>query len=789
MTESKDTFDRTLYDRQIYAVGADAQRKYSVTDVLLVGVSGLGCEIAKNLILTGIRSITLMDDTPTQWTDLSTNFYATQEDAKIGTSRVDAVLKKLAELNTYVGIKKASGSVATLTLEDVQKYSCVVLCDQQYSSPKAVAIDAWCRSSGVKFITCEARGLAANIFIDLGDEHIVYDKNGDDLPTCIVNSITPDGVVMCHDDQKHNLEDGDIVQFTELTGQLASICQPDKYFKVKSITSPFYFIVEVPAGGLNCEGYTRGGMVRGVKSQIKVPFKSLLDQIADPETVFSDFGKFDAPPQLHLFFQALHQFQAKNNRLPAPGDDADAAALLSDLRNLNKNNIEVDEKLLTELALTSAGGFVGVTALIGGLAAHEVLKAVSGKFTPIKQWYFFDARECLPTGVTKEQRKPQNNRYDGQIAIFGNALQKLIQQQRYFVIGAGALGCEMLKNFAVAGLGCSPEGKVIVTDMDTIEKSNLSRQFLFRTPDIGKLKSTCAGVAVQRMNPEMNIQTMQDKVAPETTEVFNDNFWDSLTGVCTALDNVQARMYVDNRCVYYRRPMVDSGTLGSQANVQVVIPGVTESYSSSTDPPEKTIPVCTLKNFPSQVEHTIQWARDALEGIFNSQITEVQQYLTNPEFMRQLDKEPGLKPSIMENIKVTLKAVPANFDDCIAYARHKFEEYFNNNIVQLLHNFPVDTITPAGAPFWSGPKRPPTPAGYNSADTLHVDFIEACARLRAFTFSIPVDTAKASREYIARTAAGVTVTLFEPKKVKIATEAPEDGKLSRDPARAGLWSS
>ena len=63
---------------------------------------------------------------------------------------------------------------------------------------------------------------------------------------------------------------------------------------------------------------------------------------------------------------------------------------------------------------------------------------------------------------------------------------------------------------------------------------------------------------------------------------------------------------MDRRCVYYRKPLLESGTLGTKGNVQVVIPHLTESYSSSQDPPEKSIPVCTLKNFPYEIEHTIQ---------------------------------------------------------------------------------------------------------------------------------------------------------------------------------------
>ena len=63
--------------------------------------------------------------------------------------------------------------------------------------------------------------------------------------------------------------------------------------------------------------------------------------------------------------------------------------------------------------------------------------------------------------------------------------------------------------------------------------------------------------------------------------------------------------YVDRRCVFYKKPLLESGTLGTKGNTQVVIPNLTESYSSSRDPPEKSIPLCTLRSFPNKIDHTI----------------------------------------------------------------------------------------------------------------------------------------------------------------------------------------
>ena len=80
----------------------------------------------------------------------------------------------------------------------------------------------------------------------------------------------------------------------------------------------------------------------------------------------------------------------------------------------------------------------------------------------------------------------QGTRYDSQVAVFGSTIQKQIQDLNLFLVGAGALGCEFLKNFAMMGVAASQQGRLTVTDDDVIEKSNLSRQFLFRDSNIGR---------------------------------------------------------------------------------------------------------------------------------------------------------------------------------------------------------------------------------------------------------------------------------------------------------------
>ena len=156
-----------------------------------------------------------------------------------------------------------------------------------------------------------------------------------------------------------------------------------------------------------------------------------------------------------------------------------------------------------------------MAAAIGGIAAQEVMKACSGKFMPIRQWLYLDARECLPedlSSLTEDNCRPAESRYDGQIAVFGRDFQAKLAEQKYMLVGSGAIGCELLKNFAMIGLGASPEGKIVVTDMDLIERSNLNRQFLFRNWDIQKPKSTTAANAVKMMSPAVNVEAHENRV-------------------------------------------------------------------------------------------------------------------------------------------------------------------------------------------------------------------------------------------------------------------------------------
>ena len=89
--------------------------------------------------------------------------------------------------------------------------------------------------------------------------------------------------------------------------------------------------------------------------------------------------------------------------------------------------------------------------------------------------------------------------------------------------------------------------------------------------------------------------------------------------VANALDNVETRLYIDSKCVQNSIPLIESGTLGPKGHVQVILPNLTESYGSKRDPEESNeIPYCTLKMFPEDTLHCLEWARDKFENMFTN---------------------------------------------------------------------------------------------------------------------------------------------------------------------------
>uniref|UniRef100_A0A8C5G6Z0 E1 ubiquitin-activating enzyme n=1 Tax=Gouania willdenowi TaxID=441366 RepID=A0A8C5G6Z0_GOUWI len=756
-----------------YVLGHEAMGRMSTANVLVAGMRGLGVEIAKDVILSGVRSVTVQDDQHTQWTDLSSQFFL--KECHLGQNRALCSLQQLTALNPHVQVLAYTQPLDT---DFLLQFQVVVLTNSSLDDQKRFG--ELCHSRGIQFIVADTKGLCGQLFCDFGECFEVLDSDGVTPASVMIQHISKEnpGLVICTDDKKHGLNKGSKVVFSEVQGMTElNNSQPVEI----NVCGPYSFSINDTS---SFSDYIRGGVATEVKQPVMFEFKPLREALQDHSLlVMNDWGKERRHKTLHLAFQALHGFVKTQQRLPQCWCQSDADSLLAAVRELNKvaQLEQLDEAVVRSLSYTARGDLAPVNAFIGSVAAQEVIKACSGKFTPLQQWMYFDALECLPED--KDQAAPssflpKSSRYDGQIAVFGSDFQEKLMMQNYFVVGAGAIGCELLKNFALVGLGAGEDGKITVTDMDFIEKSNLNRQFLFRSQDIGKSKSEVAAVAVREMNPQMNVVAHQNRLDTNSEEVYNYNFFKGLHGVAAALDNVEARVYLDGLCIKYQKSMLEGGTLGSKGHTLVVVPHLTASYGPVKSNSSGDIPLCTLKNFPHRIEHTLQWARDQFEGLFKHVPENVNQFLSDAEFVeRTLTHGDAEALETLEGVwrsQVNMEAGgtrPQSWEDCVSWARHKWETLFNNDIRQLLHCFPEGEVTSTGLPFWSGSKRCPHPLDFDPNIATHLDYVVAASNLYGQIYNIK---GRRDRNSIKKILEGVHVPIFTPNSsVKIHTSDKE----------------
>lgn len=765
--------DEDLHSRQLAVYGRETMRRLFASNILVSGMQGLGAEIAKNLILAGVKSVTLHDEGTVELWDLSSNFVFSDND--IGKNRALASVQKLQELNNAVVL---STLTSKLTKEQLSDFQAVVFTD--ISLDKSIEFNDFCHNHqpAISFIKAEVRGLFGSVFCDFGPEFTVVDVDGEDPHTGIIASISNDNpaLVSCVDDERLEFQDGDLVVFSEVHGMTE--LNDGKPRKIKS-ARPYSFTLEEDT--TNYGTYVKGGIVTQVKQPKVLNFKPLREALEDPgDFLLSDFSKFDRPPLLHLAFQALDKFVSELGRFPVAGSEEDAQKLISVATNINESlgdgRVEdINTKLLRHFAFGARAVLNPMAAMFGGIVGQEVVKACSGKFHPLYQFFYFDSVESIPTEpLDSTEFKPINSRYDAQISVFGAKLQKKLEDAKVFIVGSGALGCEFLKNVALMGVSCGNQGKLTITDDDVIEKSNLSRQFLFCDWNIGQAKSTVAASAATSINPRLNIEALQNRVGPETENVFDDTFWENITCVINALDNVNARLYIDQRCLYFQKPLLESGTLGAKCNTQMVIPHLTENYGASRDPPEKQAPMCTVHSFPHNIDHCLTWARSEFEGLLEKTPAEVNAYLSNPvEYTTSMANagDAQARDNLERVLECLDKEKCETFQDCITWARLKFEDYFSNRVKQLIFTFPEDAATSTGAPFWSAPKRFPHPLQLSSVDPSHLHFVMAASILRAETFGIPIPDWTKNPKMLAEAVDKVMVPDFLPKKdAKILTD-------------------
>jgi len=280
--------------------------------------------------------------------------------------------------------------------------------------------------------------------------------------------------------------------------------------------------------------------------------------------------------------------------------------------------------------------------------------------------------------------------------VFSESLEKSITDARLLVVGAGGIGCELLKNIVLTGFK-----DIEVIDLDTIDVSNLNRQFLFQKQHVGKSKSSVARESALRFAPEAKIKAYHDSIMKEE---YGVNFYKNFSLCLNALDNRAARNHVNRMCLAANIPLVESGTAGYLGQVTVIKKGATECYECQPKPHQKTFPGCTIRNTPSEPIHCIVWAKHLFNQLFGEDDPDqdVSPDTADPEAEGDKAGEDATNKEANQDGNVERKSTKQWAQDCDYSTPKLFQKLFNDDIKYLLS---MDKL-------WAK-RRPPTPLDWD----------------------------------------------------------------------------
>ena len=782
--ENDANIDIDLYSRQLGSIGTESMIKFSKMKILLLGLRGLGVEILKNLILEGPNRVDIYDPNFISLSDLNSNFFISEKE--VGKIRDEIIIEKIKDLNPNVESKilvqdikleeKNYENELKFILDSIQKYNLIII-SEFVSKDTIIKINEECKKNNKALIYACAFGLCGFLFNYFGAEHIIsnpYERDDNLYP--IKNIKKGEKTIIYLEKSLEgfpNIEEEGYIKIRDINGMKEINTNEIYKAKVRKFSE-----FEIDINSSNFGDYTYGGFLQVISLPKKMQFRTFEEDLKNPmenkerEFIYIPYiGRNDI---VHSLIFSLYnnenniykKFNKKqsyilNNELIFNGKNEDDKKKLvetaKDYYNLGKQNdenwiqiseqtfelLEFDESLFINLSLYLKNELPPIVSFLGGVVAQEAIK-LTGKFTPFNQWFEFEFNYLNKEYTKKNVEETiieENSRYKEQIEIFGKDVQNKLNSLNIFVIGAGAIGCEYLKNFAMMGIS-SKEGVLTLTDFDKIELSNLNRQFLFRENNIGQFKSEVAKYYSKEMNHSLNIKTYTNMVGPETENIFTDSFWDNQDIIFNAVDNFDARFYINDKVTFHQKYHVDAGTLGVDSSSCFIIKNLSSTYKEQNknkkdDKGIMETGICTVHSFPTSIKHCIQWARNEYEYLFKDFINElnlilqgnVLKFYTN--LLTKID--PFYKDLKLKEINNYFEIlISKSYTKAIEYSYYYFKNKFIFEIENNLKKHPIGSKDEKGNDFYSGSLHPPKIFDLNNSeelDKLIICYVKSYANL------------------------------------------------------------
>lgn len=188
-------------------------------------------------------------------------------------------------------------------------------------------------------------------------------------------------------------------------------------------------------------------------------------------------------------------------------------------------------------------------------------------------------------GLSNEQLE----RYSRHIILkeVGGKGQSRLLKARVLIVGTGGLGAPAAMYLAAAGIGT-----IGLADFDAVELSNLQRQIIHSTKDLGKPKVLSGRETIQEMNPDVNVVTYQEWIsAANIMDIIKDRDYDF---IIDGTDNFPAKFLINDACVMLGKPFSHAGIIRFMGQTMTYIPGQGPCYRCifKNPPPPDAVPTC-----------------------------------------------------------------------------------------------------------------------------------------------------------------------------------------------------
>ncbi|KAG9661604.1 hypothetical protein KCU95_g14346, partial [Aureobasidium melanogenum] len=325
-----------LYDRQIRLWGVQAQERMRSANILLISVKALGTEIAKNLILNGIGSLTIVDSEQVTEDDLGAQYFVREED--IGRNRAEAAAERLQELNPRVAVRTDSSNILTKDQTYYAPFQLVIACDQNLETMST--INAACRLVNRPFYASGIHGFYGFIFADLILHDYIIERETSNMPAVI---------------------------------------------KQETATRSIIGVSTKKQNGKNIETVTK----REIYSPLLLANTSPL-----PDDFIRNRRKMRSVTPLLPCLRALWDFERNHHHLPDQNSKSDLAEFTRMATNKLKE-LQMPAETLTAEFLRSflhniGSEIVPTAAFVGGRLAEDVINVLGKREQPIQNFVMFD---------------------------------------------------------------------------------------------------------------------------------------------------------------------------------------------------------------------------------------------------------------------------------------------------------------------------------------------------------------------------------------------------------------